>query len=232
MLDRYLEEIGKEQILTEEQERELSVQILKGSKADVEKLVKANLRFVVAIAQKYRNKGVELSDLISEGNVALIRAAERYDGSKGCRFVSYAAPFIHKSMAHTIAEQTGLYCVPRNDATPAEKKRSHALSADAPLGGRANVSLLNVLVNTDSPSADSEAHEASFNEALKNALAGLDEREQKIIAMHLGIGCDSMTFAEIGQKLGLKRERVRQIRNKAMRKISKDKEWIKKEPDD
>lgn len=232
MLDRYLEEIGKEELLTEEQERELSMQIRQGNKDAVRRLATANLHFVVAVAQKYKNKGVDVADLVCEGNIALMRAAERYDSDKGCRFVSYAAPFVHKSIERAIAEQTALYSVPRCEAIPVEKKRSRALSADAPLGGRANMSLLNVLVNNDSPSADGNANKESFNDAFMNVLARLDERERKVVVMHFGIGCERMTFAEIGQELGLKRERVRQIRDKALRKISKEKEWLKKEPGD
>lgn len=221
MLDKYLEEIGRENLLTEEQERALSEQIKHGDRRAVDRLTTANLRFVVAMASRYKNRGVDVSDLVSEGNLGLIRAAERFDAAKGCRFVSYAMPFVRKSMEQAIAEQTGAYCVTDDEAIGVERKRNRTLSADAPLGGRNNVNLLSLLINNDSPSADGVADEQSFNEALMKSMTGLNERERRIILLSFGIGCDKLTFAEIGEEMGLKRERVRQIREKALRKMRK-----------
>ncbi len=124
-------------------------------------------------------------------------------------------------MEQAIALQTGLYNVPSDERTPLERKRSRALSADAPLGGRANVSLLSVLENPDSPSADGMLGEQSFNEAVSEAMKELSDRERMVVMMFFGIGREKLTFAEIGMEMGLKRERVRQIRDKALRKISK-----------
>lgn len=150
-----------------------------------------------------------------------MRAAERFEAGRGSRFVSYASPFVRKAMEQAIALQTGLYNVPSDERTPLERKRSRALSADAPLGGRANVSLLSVLENPDSPSADGMLGEQSFNEAVSEAMKELSDRERMVVMMFFGIGREKLTFAEIGMEMGLKRERVRQIRDKALRKISK-----------
>ena len=150
-----------------------------------------------------------------------MRAAKRFEAGRGSRFVSYASPFVRKAMEQAIALQTGLYNVPSDERTPLERKRSRALSADAPLGGRANVSLLSVLENPDSPSADGMLGDQSFNEAVSEAMKELSDRERMVVMMFFGIGREKLTFAEIGMEMGLKRERVRQIRDKALRKISK-----------
>ncbi len=221
MLDKYLEEIKKTSVLTEEQEAALAERICAGDSKAVEKLVTANLRFVVSMASKYQGRGIDLSDLVAEGNIALMRAAERFEAGRGSRFVSYASPFVRKAMEQAIALQTGLYNVPSDERTPLERKRSRALSADASLGGRANVSLLSVLENLDSPSADGMLGEQSFNEAVSEAMKELSDRERMVVMMFFGIGREKLTFAEIGMEMGLKRERVRQIRDKALRKISK-----------
>ena len=132
MLDKYLEEIKKTSVLTEEQEAALAERICAGDSKAVEKLVTANLRFVVSMASKYQGRGIDLSDLVAEGNIALMRAAKRFEAGRGSRFVSYASPFVRKAMEQAIALQTGLYNVPSDERTPLERKRSRALSADAP----------------------------------------------------------------------------------------------------
>lgn len=220
-LDKYLEEIGRESLLTESEERELSERIRRGDSKAIESLTTANLRFVVSVARQYQNKGLDIQDLVSEGNIGLIKAAEKYDASQGARFVSYALPFVRKCMERAIEEQVGLYRVPRNESTAAEKKRSRAVSADAPLGGRENINLLHLIENPDAPQADSIVNELVMTEELQQLLDVLNEREREVITMFFGIGRDKLTFVEIGEKMGLKRERVRQIRNKAVRKISR-----------
>lgn len=220
MLDKYLEEIGKEELLTEEQERELAERIRKGDRRALDRLTTANLRFVVSMANKYKNMGVDISDLVSEGNLGLFRAAGRFDSTKGCRFISYAMPFVRSSMERAIAEQTGINS-PANENHETRQNRRHILSVDAPLGGRNNVNLLSLLINNDCPSADGIVDGLSLNGTLMTTMKVLNERERRIVQLSFGIGCDSKTFAEIGEEMGLKRERVRQIREKALRKMKK-----------
>ena len=205
-LDRYIEEICREQVLTADEERELAGRIARGDGKAAEKLVTANLRFVISMANKYRGRGVEVEDLVSEGNIALMNAAAKFDASRS-RFVSYAVPMVRRAMEQAVESQGALYRVPRGEATAAEKRRSRALSVDAPLGGRENINLLSLLVNPNAPEAD--------------ALGVLDERERRVVAAVFGIGCERLTMAEAAAEMGLKRERVRQIRDKAVRKLSK-----------
>lgn len=221
MLDRYLDEIGKFETLTEEEEKALSARIAEGDSAAVDALVAANLRFVVSVASRYKGAGVDVSDLICEGNIALVRAAGRFDAGRGSRFISYAAPLVHRAMEKAIAEQTGLYSIPKSENSPLEKKRSRALAADAPLGGRKNVSLLNVLEDTDAPAADGAAGRQALYDVICESMECLNERERRVVTLFFGIGCDRMTFAEIGEEMGLKRERARQIRDKALYKLAK-----------
>ncbi len=221
MLDRYLDEIGKFETLTEEEEKALSARIAEGDSAAVDALVAANLRFVVSVASRYKGAGVDVSDLICEGNIALVRAAGRFDAGRGSRFISYAAPLVHRAMEKAIAEQAGLYSIPKGENSPLEKKRSRALAADAPLGGRKNVSLLNVLEDTDAPAADGAAGRQALYDVICESMECLNERERRVVTLFFGIGCDRMTFAEIGEEMGLKRERARQIRDKALYKLAK-----------
>lgn len=218
-LDRYMEEIGGETLLTHDEEKELSERIRRGDSKAIEKLITANLRFVVSVANQYKNKGLDVQDLVSEGNIGLIRAAERFDAERGTRFVSYAVPFVRKCMEQAIEEQVGLYRVPKGEKTKADVKRSKGISADAPLGGRDNVNLLSLIENTDVPEADVLADEYVIMKEIERLFGVLDERECEIVKLFFGIGGEKLTFAEIGAKLGLKRERVRQVRDKAMRKI-------------
>lgn len=222
-LDKYLDEIGREKPLTDAEERELAVRIGGGDSRAVERLTKANLRFVVSVARKYQKMGVDMSDLISEGNLGLMKAASQYDGRSGVRFVSYASPIVHKFIERAVEEQGALYRVPKKEETKAEKKRSHPLSADAPLGGRENVNLLSVIENTDVMPADSVLDVDAAAQGIESVLAVLDGREREVMTLFFGIGGMKMTFAEIGERMGLKRERVRQIRDKALRKMSRAK---------
>lgn len=219
-LDRYIEEICREQVLTADEERDLSVRIARGDSKAAEKLVTANLRFVISIANKYRGRGVAVEDLVSEGNIALMDAARKFDASRS-RFVSYAVPVVRRAMENAIETQGQLYRVPRGEATAAEKRRSRALSVDAPLGGRENISLLSLLVNPNAPEADAQFEADARGSVLGTALGALDERERKVVAALFGVGCERLTMAEVAAEMGLKRERVRQIRDKAVRKLHK-----------
>lgn len=220
-LNKYIEEIGREVRLTEAEEKELAGRIGKGDEKALEQLARANLRFVVSMARKYQNRGIDMEDLVSEGNIGLMRAAARFDAKRGVRFVSYAAPFVRKCMEQAVEEQAGLYRVPKNEGTTAERKRSKALSADAPLGGRENVNLLSLIENPDAPQADSAADRSVMTKEAGRLLSTLNEREREVLVLFFGINGEKQTFAEIGERMGLKRERVRQIRDKALRKISR-----------
>lgn len=219
-LDRYIEEICREQVLTADEERELAGRIARGDGKAAEKLVTANLRFVISMANKYRERGVEVEDLVSEGNIALMNAAAKFDASRS-RFVSYAVPMVRRAMEQAVESQGALYRVPRGEATAAEKRRSRALSVDAPLGGRENINLLSLLVNPNAPEADAMFEDSPHGSLLADALGVLDERERRVVAAVFGIGCERLTMAEAAAEMGLKRERVRQIRDKAVRKLSK-----------
>ena len=219
-LNKYLDEIGREQLLSDAQERELSERIKQGDQRAIGQLVEANLRFVVKMATSYRGQGLQLDDLISEGNMGLMTAAAKFDASRGTRFVIYAAPYVRRSIEKAIEEQNGVYRVPR-DATQQEWKNGRALSVDAPLGGRSNVSLLSVLVNRDSPMADERVYNEAIENAIEFALLSLSERESQVINRFFGLDREHETMAEIAEDLGLKRERVRQIRNRAIRRLRK-----------
>ena len=219
-LDKYIVEICKEQVLTVEEEKELAAKIACGDAKSLNKLVTANLRFVVSMANKYQGQGVAIEDLVSEGNIALMKAAAKYDASRS-RFVSYAVPIIRRQMEQALETQGALYKIPRAEATAGERRRSHALSVDAPLGGRENVNLLSLLVNPNAPEADAHFGEVEQSVALDEVLNRLDERERDVISGLFGIGRERLAMAELAAEMGLKRERVRQIRNKAIRKLSK-----------
>lgn len=204
-LNKYLDEIGRKQLLSDEQERQLSERILQGDQRAVNRLVEANLRFVVKVATQYRGQGLQLDDLISEGNVGMMMAAAKYDASRGNRFISFAAPYVRRQIERTIEVQNG-----------------RQLSVDAPLGHRSNVSLLSVLVNRDSPMADERVYSEAIENAIEFALLSLSERETQIINRFFGLDREHETMAEIAEDLNLKRERVRQIRNRAIRRLKKN----------
>ena len=221
-LNKYLDEIGRESLLSAEEERELSERILQGDKRAMNKLVEANLRFVVAIASQYKGRGLQMEDLVSEGNFGLMKAAGKFDASKGTRFVNYAVVHIRRHIEKAIDQQAGLYQVPKDvkDEVVA-RQQSHALSVDAPLGYRTNMSLLSVLINQDAPLADERVHSEAIEEAIEFALGTLDERESRVVNAFFGITQEHETMAEIAEDMELKRERVRQIRDKAVRKLRK-----------
>lgn len=220
-LNNYLDEIGQEKLLTDEQERELSERIKQGDQRALGRLVQANLRFVVKMASLYRGQGLQLDDLISEGNLGLMTAAAKFDASRGTRFVVFAAPYVRRQIERAIEEQNGIYKMPK-DADKLAKHQGKALSVDAPLGGRTNLSLLSVLVNQDSPQADERVYSEAIERAVELALMSLSEREMQVINRFFGLDREHETMAEIAEDLNLKRERVRQIRNRAIRRLKKN----------
>ena len=255
-LDKYLQEIGKEELITVEEEVELAQRIKKGDQAALEKLTRANLRFVVSVAKQYQNQGLSLPDLINEGNLGLIKAAEKFDETRGFKFISYAVWWIRQSILQALAEQSRIVRLPLNQVgslnkinkafskfeqeherkpSPEELAESLELpadkvadtlrvsgrhvSVDAPFVDGEDNSLLDVLVNSDSPNADRSLIMESLAKEIHRALATLTERESDIIRLFFGIGCQEMTLEEIGERFGLTRERVRQIKEKAIRRL-------------
>ncbi len=255
-LEKYLQEIGREDLLTAEEEVELAQRIKKGDREALEKLTKANLRFVVSVAKQYQNQGLSLPDLINEGNLGLIKAAEKFDETRGFKFISYAVWWIRQSIHQAIAEQSRIVRLPQNQVgsvskinralnkfeqenerrpnvseiaektdLPEEKvevalkSNTRHVSVDAPFSDSDDNSLLDVLVNDDAPMADRSLVIESLRDEIAAALNILNEREQKIIKSFYGIGCQEMTLEEIGHATGLTRERVRQIKEKAIRKL-------------
>jgi len=255
-LDKYLQEIGKEELISVEEEVELAQRIKKGDQEALEKLTKANLRFVVSVAKQYQNQGLSLPDLINEGNLGLIKAAEKFDETRGFKFISYAVWWIRQSILQALAEQSRIVRLPLNqvgslnkinkafarfeqehERTPSAEELANELelpkekvtdtlrvagrhiSVDAPFADGEDNSLLDVLVNTDSPNADRGLINESLATEVERALEILTERERDIIRYFFGIGCSEMTREEIGEKFDLTRERVRQIKEKAIRKL-------------
>ena len=255
-LDKYLQEIGKEDLITVEEEVELAQRIRKGDQNALEKLTRANLRFVVSVAKQYQNQGLSLPDLINEGNLGLIKAAEKFDETRGFKFISYAVWWIRQSILQALAEQSRIVRLPLNQVgslnkinkafsrfeqenerrpspeeladsldLPAEKVADtlrvsgRHISVDAPFVEGEDNSLLDVLVNDDSPIADRTLINESLSTEVERALSTLTERERDIIKLFFGINTQEMTLEEIGEKFGLTRERVRQIKEKAIRRL-------------
>ncbi len=255
-LDKYLQEIGKEELVTVEEEVELAQRIKKGDRKALEKLTRANLRFVVSVAKPYPNQGLSLPDLINEGNVGLIKAAEKFDETRGFKFISYAVWWIRQSILQAIAEQSRIVRLPlnqigsvnkinkvlnkfeqENERRPsieeiseevdlpedkvddALKVNTRHVSVDAPFAEGDDNSLLDVLVNNDAPMADKSLVLESLRAEINTALKDLNERERNVIEAFFGINQPEMTLEEIGAKYGLTRERVRQIKEKAIRRL-------------
>ena len=219
-LNIYLDEIGKGQLLSDEEERQLSERIQKGDQRALSKLVEANLKFVVTIARQYKGRGVDMEDLVSEGNIGLMKAAAKFEASKGVRFVNYAVVHVRQQMEKAIgAAQLASGAVASPQAPAGSAPASSSL--DAPLGHRNNMSLLSVLINQDAPMADERIYSEAIEDAIEFALGSLDQRETKVIDAFFGIGQERETMAEIAEDMDLKRERIRQIRDKAVRKLRK-----------
>jgi RNA polymerase primary sigma factor len=256
-LDKYLQEIGKVDLLTPDDEIELAVAIRKGDDKALEKLVKANLRFVVSVSKQYQNQGLSLGDLINEGNLGLIKAAKRFDETRGFKFISYAVWWIRQSILQAIAEQSRIVRLPLNrvgalnkigkaysnleqeferepsahelaqeldmdisEVSDALKISGRHVSMDAPfLQGEEN-RLLDVLENAEEPSPDYSLMSESLKSEIGRVLSTLTERESEVIKLYFGLNNEhSLTLEEIGERFNLTRERVRQIKEKAIRRL-------------
>jgi len=256
-LDRYLHEIGKEKLITPDDEVRLAKEIQKGSQRALEDLTKANLRFVVSVAKQYQNQGLSLGDLINEGNLGLIKAAKRFDETRGFKFISYAVWWIRQSILQALAEQSRIVRLPLNrvgalnkigkelskleqeyeripsahelaeslEMTVGEvadtlKISGRHLSMDAPFAQGEDNRLLDVLENEEIPNPDFELMGESLKVDIERALSKLTKREAEVIRLYFGIGREhSLTLEEIGERFDLTRERVRQIKEKALRKL-------------
>lgn len=256
-LDRYLQEIGKEKLINPEDEVRLAKEIQKGSQRALEDLTKANLRFVVSVAKQYQNQGLSLGDLINEGNLGLIKAAKRFDETRGFKFISYAVWWIRQSILQALAEQSRIVRLPLNrvgalnkigkelskleqeyervpsaaelaeslEMTVSEvadtlKISGRHLSVDAPFAQGEDNRLLDVLENEETPDPDTDLMGESLKVEIERALSKLTNREAEVIRLYFGIGREhSLTLEEIGERFDLTRERVRQIKEKALRKL-------------
>ena len=255
-LEKYLSEIGREELLSTDEEVELAQRIRKGDQKALDRLTKANLRFVVSVAKQYQNQGLSLSDLINEGNLGLIKAAEKFDETRGFKFISYAVWWIRQSILQAIAEQSRIVRLPLNQVSsvnkinqmltkfeqenerrpsvdeiaektelPHEKVdeammiNSRHVSVDAPFVEGEENSLLDVLVNDDAPMADRQLVVESLRAEIGDMLKTLNERERRVVKAFYGIGEPELTLEEIGNKYGLTLERVRQIKEKAIRRL-------------
>ena len=260
-LDKYLQEIGREGLLTVDEEVELTQRIKKGDRRALDKLVRANLRFVVSVAKQYQNQGLSLPDLINEGNVGLIKAAEKFDETRGFKFISYAVWWIRQSILQALAEQSRIVRLPlnqvgsmnkinkayqrfeqENERKPSAEELAEMLdipvdkiaetlkmsgrhvSVDAPFVEGEDNRLIDVMVNEDSPNADRGLINESLSTEIDRALSiQLSPREADILRQFFGIGRPEKTLEEIGDELHLTRERVRQIKEKAIYKLSQSK---------
>lgn len=257
-LDKYLQEIGKVELLTPDDEVELARRIRGGDQVALEKLTKANLRFVVSVAKQYQNQGLSLGDLINEGNLGLIKAAKRFDETRGFKFISYAVWWIRQSILQALAEQSRIVRLPLNrvgalnkigkafskleqeferepsaqeiaeilegmsesEVSDTLKISGRHISIDAPLVQGEENRLLDVLENDSEPDPDSGLINESLSREVERALSTLTQREAEVIRLYFGIGVEhSLTLEEIGEKFDLTRERVRQIKEKAIRRL-------------
>ena len=256
-LDKYLQDICSEELLTPEQEVQLAQRIKQGDQAALERLTKANLRFVVSVAKQYQNQGLSLPDLINEGNVGLIKAAKRFDETRGFKFISYAVWWIRQSILQAIAENSRIVRLPSNqlgalnklkkeiskleqqlERPPSEEELAELLdipedkikaimgisgrhvSIDAPLASDEDVNFVDVLPNEDTPPTDSKLMQESLSQEIERSLSTLTEYEREVIKMYFGIGLPHpLSLDEIAMKFNLTRERVRQIKEKGLKRL-------------
>ncbi|HPE57932.1 MAG TPA: RNA polymerase sigma factor RpoD/SigA [Bacteroidales bacterium] len=256
-LDKYLQDIGKEELITADEEVQLAQKVKQGDQKALEKLVKANLRFVVSVAKQYQNQGLSLPDLINEGNLGLIKAAKRFDETRGFKFISYAVWWIRQSILQALAEQSRIIRLPLNqvgslnkikkatskleqkfERTPsaeeiaekleipdykidaAKKITTRYISMDAPLTQDDETKFLDVFVSDDTPNTDDILMKESLAREIQRSLATLTKKERDVINLYYGIGMPhGLTLEEIGAKFDLTRERVRQIKEKAIRRL-------------
>ena len=258
-LDKYLQEIGHEELISAEEEVELARRIKTGDRKALEKLTKANLRFVVSVAKQYQNQGLSLPDLINEGNIGLLKAAEKFDETRGFKFISYAVWWIRQSILQAIAEQGRVVRLPLNqvgsvnrinkvlskfeqenerrpsvdeiaDKTdlPHEKiedvlkVNTRQVSVDAPMADGDGTSMIDFMQSDSDSSTDEELLKESLRAEIASALSVLNDRERNVIEAFYGINQPECTMEEIGKKYGLTRERVRQIREKAIRRLKQN----------
>lgn len=256
ILDKYLQEIGREEMLTPDQEVELARRIHEGDRKALDRLVRSNLRFVVSVAKQYQNQGMSLPDLINEGNLGLIKAAEKFDETRGFKFISYAVWWIRQSILQAMSEHSRIVRLPLNHVgainkihkamaafeqenqrraspeeiaemldIPVEKVREsmrvsgRSVSVDTPFQDGEDGTMLDVMANEDDPGTDSGLNLESLSADIHHALAQLPEREREVLQALFGIGTRELSLEEIGDKYGLTRERVRQIKEKALRHI-------------
>ena len=258
-LDKYLVEIGREELISTDEEVELAQKIHKGDRRALDKLTRANLRFVVSVAKQYQNQGLALNDLIDEGNLGIIKAAQKFDETRGFKFISYAVWWIRQSILQAISEQSRIVRMPlnqvgfqsklakavvnfeqANERRPSvqeladiletdEGKVREALgtngkkvSVDAPFQDDDSNSLIDIMTDEDAPTTDNNMERESLSKDLEAALSTLSEREQQVLKMLFGIGCNEMTAEEVANSLSLTRERVRQIKERALRRLRDD----------
>jgi RNA polymerase primary sigma factor len=256
-LDRYLQEIGKVDLLSPDQEVELAIRIKRGEHSALEVLTKANLRFVVSVAKQYQNQGLSLGDLINEGNLGLIKAAKRFDETRGFKFISYAVWWIRQSILQALAEQSRIVRLPLNrvgalnkigkaysnleqefEREPSAAEIAHELkmetseiaetlkvsgrhvSMDAPFAQGEENRLIDVIQNDQQPSPDFQLMSDSLKKEIERALASLAKRESEVLTLYFGLNKEHpLTLEEIGERFNLTRERVRQIKEKAIRRL-------------
>ena len=256
-LDKYLQEIGKEDLITVEEEVELAQRIRKGDQAALEKLTRANLRFVVSVAKQYQNQGLSLPDLINEGNLGLIKAAQRFDETRGFKFISYAVWWIRQSILQALAEQSrivrlplnkigsinkinkayakleqeferepnsdeiaGLLEISENEVKESMRNSGRHVSMDAPLVQDEDNNMYDVLRSDDGPTPETELLYESLRKEIERAVATLTPREADVVRLYFGLnGEHPLTLEEIGERFDLTRERVRQIKEKAIRRL-------------
>ena len=259
-VEEYLRDLGKLEMVTPEEETELAVRIQAGDDAAFKRLVEANLRFVVSVTKQYQNRGLDLPDLINEGNIGLMKAALKFDPTRGFKFVSYAVWWIRQQILQSLSDKGRLVRLPLNqvgilnkivraraeflqenereptdeelaelvDITPSKLSEcilndNRSLSLDFPMGEDQAESLIDILPDTSAPSADKELENESLRNDIEMVMSVLNEREREVLKLNFGIGCQAQSLEEIGENLDLTRERVRQLKMKAIHKLSSPK---------